>query len=124
MIARRSFWYFWGSGTVVWLALILVLVPDVRRGDFSWDVLISSQPTLLSHASCGHIMDTLAARTCAAIERGARERRAIIREQRFRAALSSLGLLAGPPLLILLVVYISDAAMPEAPRRRRRVARR
>ena len=124
MFARRSFWYMWAGGTAVWVALILVLVPDVRRGDFSWDALTSSQPSLLSHTSCGSIMDPLAARTCAAIERGARERRTMIREQRFRATMATLGILFGPPLLILLVVYISDAAVPDGPRRQRRAARR
>ena len=109
---------------MVWLALILVMVPETRRGDFSWDLLVSSQPTLLSHTSCGHILDTLVARTCAAIERGARERRVLIREQRFRSTMATIGILAGPPLLILLVVYISDSVLPEAPRRRKRAVRR
>lgn len=120
MITRRSFWYVWGGGTLAWLALILALVPEVRRGDFSWDLLVSSPPTLLSHTSCGHIMDAMAAQTCAAIERGARARRVVLREQRFRAVLSALGILTGPPLLVLLAVYVSDAALPQSPRRRRR----
>ena len=124
MIARRSFWYFWAAGSLAWVTLVFVLVPDIRRGDFSWDLLVSSQPTLLSHTSCGTIMDAVAAQTCAAIERGARERRVVIREQRFRAVLSALGVLAGPPLLVILVVYVSDAALPDSPRRRRRAARR
>ena len=123
-MARRSFWYMWLSGTAVWLALLLVLVPDVRRGDFSWDALMATQPSLLSHTSCGSIMDPLAAQTCAAIERGARERRTMIRERRFRTTMATLGILFGPPLLVLLVVYISDAATPDGPRRQRRTARR
>ena len=118
MIARKSFWYVWGGGTLVWAVLIFVFVPDVRRGDFSWEQLVSSRPTLLSHTSCGNLMDALAARTCAAIERGSRERRDVLQERRFRVVLSAASIFAGPPLLVLLAVYVSDAALPEKPRPR------
>lgn len=110
---HKVFWRAWGSASALWIVLALALVPTSRE---ITPLLPWANPATKSAAplltDCGHVIEPVAAAVCVTSQEMAHNRAQHRREQRFRDALWSLGILIGPPLAGLFFALVAYASSP------------
>lgn len=93
-------------GSAVWAAFALAAFPQTRDWQQLWDALGVPEIALIEESDCATVQDVTAAQACAHGIRQRKQRLETQRAEQMGLAFRNVGIVVGPPLLVLTGTFL------------------
>ena len=103
----KLFWSAWCCIAVLWVLFALVVFPETRRFGEHMNALFTQDLVLATRTDCSSVIDATARQACMASISASRDRRELYRDYQFQATMGTIGLLIGPPILLLIGIQLA-----------------
>ena len=103
----RVYWWIWVIASTAWVGFAVAAFPETRDWSRLWDAMTASEVGLVDTSDCAtSVQDVTAVQVCGHGVAQRRDRTWNRREQELAGAFQNIGIVLGPPLLVLAATFL------------------